>query len=176
MIDNILIHLLSTRYISEAQQSTQLIEANCAITAIVLSDWIYLVAVIMMNSIISLVHIFESIRTRVWSGISTLDLVNLEDIIISTIKGMEGGLQSTATWLVFAKPNRKDGSGRLDSTRIGSYAAASQSLALWLGRISRHASAHLPAELKVAGQADDHMAVLSNVLLLKEFTMNDLHV
>lgn len=94
IVDNILIHLLSTRYVSGAEDSTLLVEARWAVTAIVLGDWKYLATVIAINSVIAVVYIFEFVRTHNWKGISPLDLLNLGGIIISTGKGTSSESQS----------------------------------------------------------------------------------
>lgn len=87
MVDNILIHLASTRYVSQAAESFQAIDADCVFTAVVFGDWIYLAMALGINSVILLVYVIELVRTRAWKEICSFDLLNLGHIIIGTGRG-----------------------------------------------------------------------------------------
>ena len=87
IFDDISIQLLATRYAGNSTAPTKDVQATVALVAIRLGSLKYVTAVVVVNSLITVVYIIESIRTRVWSGISSFDITDVKGVILSTLKG-----------------------------------------------------------------------------------------
>ena len=85
MLDNSLLAFSSAQLM--IANDTKPANATVTLSAVRIGKSVYIYIVAGMNFAILLLCLVELIRTRNWTGLSTLDYANIKDIIVSTSKG-----------------------------------------------------------------------------------------
>ncbi|PVH88639.1 hypothetical protein DL98DRAFT_648000 [Cadophora sp. DSE1049] len=85
LVDNIIIALLSTRYVAGKQSAP--LETQVTVLAIVYGDLRYIIAVLVLNILILLLFTVEAVRTRLWESLPEEDLLDISSLIVGITEG-----------------------------------------------------------------------------------------
>lgn len=87
MIDDLLVNQLQTRIVSKAPQPTEEVTAEVGVPAIVFGGRRAIIAVCVVNLLIILAYLEELVRTRAWTNITSLDLMDISEVIQAAFQG-----------------------------------------------------------------------------------------
>lgn len=87
IVDNFLANLLVTRMSFEAPESTEGVLMIGRIPAIIFGDPKFIIIVVVLDLVIAIAYIIEMIRTCTWSPIPPLDIMNDNEVVMTTFEG-----------------------------------------------------------------------------------------
>jgi len=87
IIDNMLVSLAVTRWVSGAPEPTEDVSAVIAVPSLVIGDKQFIVIIVVLNLVLSTMYIIELLRTRAWNATPPLDIMNDSEVIIAAFEG-----------------------------------------------------------------------------------------